>query len=422
MNSDAPKTDAADQPQPKRKRWRFQFSLRTLMLAVTGIALFLAWFRAHLDAANRQRRAVEGIVNSPFGMLDYSDHSSFSVDPFPKGRKQEENVGGWAPLWLQHWLGHDFFASVVGANIETHHLKYLAELPALRDVFVRFDDGRIFQRRAKPIADLTKLESLSFRREMSGGAIDVEKLCQLFESMQLKFLGLQDNSARIGPQVVAAIKRQSRLESLCLRVDSCVDDVFSLVHDLPSLKFLDIRVDQSSSEHWPTITDAGVAMLNSKMGKVRLEQLDLRGNALTDAAIRDISCLKSLRRLTLISNQFTDAGVAELAKLPHLAELTLSGKITNAGLAELGNVPTLKEVVLFECAAIDDEGMRLLAERCQSLTKVWISDSEITDKGIENLSAMKSLKTVIVTSVKVTSNGASAFKAAHPNIDLQLMK
>jgi hypothetical protein len=52
-------TDPSIPDPPERKRRRFQFSLRTLLIVFTVCAAWLAW---HANRAHRQRTAVNAVI------------------------------------------------------------------------------------------------------------------------------------------------------------------------------------------------------------------------------------------------------------------------------------------------------------------------------------------------------------------------
>jgi hypothetical protein len=87
-------------------RWRFQFSLRTMMAMVLAVALACSWLGVEMKAAKRQREAVAALK----GAVTYDDNYIPCTDSYYQGVKAEQ----W-PIqpWLVHALGYDFFRNVV---------------------------------------------------------------------------------------------------------------------------------------------------------------------------------------------------------------------------------------------------------------------------------------------------------------------
>jgi hypothetical protein len=69
-----------------------------------------------------------------------------------------------------------------------------------------------------------------------------------------------------------------------------------------------------------------------------LWQIDLRGPAVSDAALSYIGRIRTLKLLWLSSRQITDAGLAQLHGLELLEEIHLAGtSVTEAGVDALHN-------------------------------------------------------------------------------------
>jgi hypothetical protein len=76
-----------------------------------------------------------------------------------------------------------------------------------------------------------------------------------------------------------------------------------------------------------------------------VRHLNLDQSQVTDAGLKELVVLKSLRSLSLTETQVTDAGLKELAFLKNLQTLDLSRtKVTAEGLKELANVKSLRDL------------------------------------------------------------------------------
>jgi hypothetical protein len=104
-------TEPSKAEPPKRKRRRFQFSLRTLMIFVLLCAVPCGWLAARMQRARRQKSAVDEIVKEG-GWVEYD----YEIDASGKWIPRAEPTG---PEWLRRLLGSDFFANVVVAKVRT---------------------------------------------------------------------------------------------------------------------------------------------------------------------------------------------------------------------------------------------------------------------------------------------------------------
>lgn len=109
----------------------------------------------------------------------------------------------------------------------------------------------------------------------------------------------------------------------------------------------------------------------------------------------------------------TDTDDTELEKIceknPELVELTLSNtKITDAGLDNLTKLKKLKKLRLSR-TVITDKGMWALA-KCERIEDLDLSQTEIGDFGVRELTALPRLKHLNLYLTKVTDSGLDAFK------------
>ena len=76
-------------------RWRFQFSLRSLVVLVVAVAVPLGWFGVKLREAERQRRAVEAIRGT--GGMVYYDYQLDESGDYKgcRNRQPQHGLGDW---------------------------------------------------------------------------------------------------------------------------------------------------------------------------------------------------------------------------------------------------------------------------------------------------------------------------------------
>ena len=85
-------------------RWRFQFSIRSLLVLTVAVALPCSWLGVELSKATRRRTNVEAIAN-------IRGHVVYNWDPATTPQPA-------IPTWLCHLLGDDFFAEIVEADFQ----------------------------------------------------------------------------------------------------------------------------------------------------------------------------------------------------------------------------------------------------------------------------------------------------------------
>lgn len=128
----------------------------------------------------------------------------------------------------------------------------------------------------------------------------------------------------------------------------------------------------------------------------QLNTLNLRGIAVTDNAVHDLSrgC-PLLKALDLSSNnpfggsQISDDGVEALSKLVMMERLNLQGAvITDAGVCFIAeNFPNLKALNLGSCYRITDEGVGNIVRNTENLTHLSLFQCfNLTDVSIHNIS------------------------------------
>ena len=110
---------------------------------------------------------------------------------------------------------------------------------------------------------------------------------------------------------------------------------------------------------------------------------------LTDADLKVVAQVKSIKYLSVHKTKVTDAGLKELASLTAMTHLHLDGtKVTDAGLKHLAPF--------------------------QKLTELHLSKTKVTDESFKELVALKSLETVFLSDTKVTDAGIAKFEKALP--------
>jgi Leucine-rich repeat (LRR) protein len=229
---------------PKRKRRRFQFSLRTLMIFTMICAVAAGWLGKWIEQKRIEQEAVDairkqgGVVLYDYAIRDAHEHN---------GRWEL-----WGPAWLRNFLGEGFFSEVERVHFRSPqsnvhdadlaNLKRLAQLKCLTLCATKVTDAGLAS-----LKGLTQLQDL----DLSGNHITAA--------------GLQH------------LKGLSQLEWLDLSETKTTDAGLVNLRELTQLDFLDLGNTQ--------VTDAGLANLK---GLTRLKQVNLSGVRVTDAGIKDL--------------------------------------------------------------------------------------------------------------------------------------
>jgi hypothetical protein len=150
-------------------RWRFQFSIRSLLVLVVAVAVPCSWLAVEMKKAKAQREAVEatgaGVV------YDFQ---------FDKAGINSLWLPG--PAWLPNLLGYDFFGNVVVAyfyfedsdpDAKLEHLKNLPQL-------TRVEVDHLTDAGLKRLRGLKQLEHLFLIGEFTDAGLQhLEGLTQL---------------------------------------------------------------------------------------------------------------------------------------------------------------------------------------------------------------------------------------------------
>lgn len=242
-------------------RFRFRFSLRTLLLGVTILGFLLFPLAHKLKLARDQRTAVDEIVKLG-GYVKYD----------------REQAKGEEKGWLRRILGDDFFDKVVevgmrGRPISDSDLRHLEKLHGLRMLY------------------------------LTGTPISDDAGPYLSQLKQLTFLQLQRTP--VTNTVLPTITQLINLQSLHLGQSGITDPDPEVLSRLEKLEIFSLNA-----------TDTGIARLEFILGKLRW--LSVHGDEITDDSVETLKHCDKLERLYVDETQITGAGVATLqAALPN---------------------------------------------------------------------------------------------------------
>jgi len=161
-------------------RWRFQFSIQSLLVFVAAVAILCSWLAVEMKKAEEQREVVEAVVDLG-GFVVYHH----MLDPSGIRRVNPQRP---EPAWVRNLVGIDFLAEVVQVNLDStevtdsdlEQMKRLSQLASLNLFNTKVTDrGLAF------LEELTRLERLEL-----GGAVQitdtgVKRLRQALPSCQI---------------------------------------------------------------------------------------------------------------------------------------------------------------------------------------------------------------------------------------------
>lgn len=258
-----------------KRRW-WQFSLASLLLLMTVLAIFLGFWA---DSARRQQRAVQWVKEHE-GQVLYSSEIQRSPthSPSPPG-----------PAWLRKWLGIDYLdfvetAYVKGRVTDADLATLTRDFPRLKQLTIEqaasvSDAG--FTDLAKGLPHLTYLEIEQGENITDVGLAALQGLHDL-ERLHLDCPQMTDAS-------LTHVESMQWLESLSLQSNHITDTGLAHLQPLKKLYFLELNCP---------ITDNGMEHLTGLSGLLRLY---CRG-APSDTARRHIA--RALAQIT--STDFID--------------------------------------------------------------------------------------------------------------------
>ncbi len=225
--------------------WRFQFSIRSLLLMVVAVAVPCSWLGVEMKAAREQEKAVDELTTlHEFVQYDWQLIADGTLPP---------NAQPPGPEWLRKLLGSDFFTSVVlvVCNYEKTDagLAHLAGLTQLYDL--NLDKTQITDAGLVHLVGLTHLQGLC----LGNTQITDAGLLHLAGLTQLQRLIL-DNT-RITDAGLVHLARLTQLQELLLDNTQITDAGLAHIAGLTRLQLLGLNDTQ--------VTDEGVKKLQEAL-------------------------------------------------------------------------------------------------------------------------------------------------------------
>lgn len=154
-----------------------------------------------------------------------------------------------------------------------------------------------------------------------------------------------------------------------------------------------------------------------QLGKIdRLQSLEIVGCGITDELAKEFAAMRNLRSLVISCNGLTDAGFVHIGALTGLRRLSISGSlirnvgITRAGFAQLASLRGLQELEIRYLDLDDDCIGAISTLRDLTTFRVFGTGFNVTDKGMDHLARLASLKSVSISGWAYTDRGLAALR------------
>ena len=142
----------------------------------------------------------------------------------------------------------------------------------------------------------------------------------------------------------------------------------------------------------------------------------------TDAGAASLSNLTQLKRCGIGSTDKASSGeaVAALVKLPLEDLALLDNQATPTGLGHAAKIATLRRLDVSHAPTVTDESLRVVAQM-PALEEFKLGSAKVTDEGLMELAASKSLKKLSLTGLKlVTPAGVEKLRKARPELQVEV--
>jgi hypothetical protein len=276
-------------PVKRRRRW-FRFSMRTLMVVIT---LLSVWLGIQVNAARRQKEAV-AVILSAGGTVNYDYQlkprpaapyraGQFSVSYFSMFFADHKSSPEW-PTWMRDQFGDDYFRTAA-------------------QVYIHLNDPIAARNAINELANLHAVKCVQLRSQVPHCQIEDSDLNPLGELNRLERLWIIQTRAT--GKFLSRVRNPSSMIQLSLEQNDIDDAAVEEIGKMTNLENLVLRENAR-------ITDAGLAHL-SKLTKLKVLVLEQTG--VTDAGLTDLKGLNSLTFLDLRKSRATSDGIHELQRV-----------------------------------------------------------------------------------------------------------
>jgi hypothetical protein len=268
-------------------RWRFQFSVRSLLVFAVLVAIPFSWLASEIKRAKNQRETVESIGKRA-GRVYYAENAQLTI-----------------PTCLWRLFGDDFFTDVAGVSLFNNQVT---------DVDVEH------------VKTLTRLRSLT----LDNTQVTDSGLGHLRGLSNLHDLSLSDT--QVTDAGIEHLRGMLRLKELNLDNTKVTDAGLGHLRGLPQLQVLSLNRTR--------VTDAGLEHLR---GLPKLTGLSLDKTRVTDRGLKRLEELAQLQCVSLNGTRVTDKGVKEALQALPKRYFVFGGTILNQRELTIGGVEKTRQ-------------------------------------------------------------------------------
>ncbi len=269
--------------------------------------------------------------------------------------------------------------NLLNAPVTDRALESLAKVPRLE--WLQLDGTRITDEGVRHLAQLQRLQTLHLNRTAVAGTGFAG-----WRGSHVRTLHLDDNVTDAGVKEIAGLTeprelsvggwhltedgvrwlRSLKLETLRFIAPSATDKIVEPLVEMKQLTHLGLGAGRltdeglkrlSAMDQLKILALGGTAITNDGLAHLRPMRLTVLSfwpgtPQISDAGLKHLQELKTLRSLNLVGTSVTDAGIPELARMTWLTHIYLNEtKVTAAGIAELRKA-------LPKCRIIPDEALK----------------------------------------------------------------
>jgi hypothetical protein len=436
--SSSESTSAPVPPRSRlRRRW-LRFSLRTLLIVVTLLGI---WLGVKVDQARRQKRAVDTLRMLGAGVR-------YEHQRLPDGRF-DDRIELDVPAWARNLCGDDFFQTVRGVylwrrvSITDEELECLDDLPYLEVLHI---DGL-------PITD-AGLAHIPHPHRLTQLATDGTNigdgfLHRLRSAKRLQTLQLDNSEVTdAGLSALSGISTLRRLSLVGTQTGDKGLATFAPCKQLEALR-LGRQVTNQGLQQFETLENithfrakdspiTGEAFRGFSLPKVDSVYLDYC--AVSDEDLPPlVQAIRNARIFSLDGCPISDDGLQHLRHLGKTKKLSLSHtNIQGHKLRHLASLSGVMALVLSGCPLEDPDlkalaplytgtapGVTLLLDKIPigdadlakisgftNLTDLSVNETNISDAGLRHLYALKKLAVLDLRRTRVTGEGVKQVKKA----------
>ena len=280
-------------------------------------------------------------------------------------------------------------------DITNEGLKSLAKLPSL--IRLRFSSEMLDDSGLANIAEIKSLKGLRFysNKVTNKGISYLAKLSLLEEFFP--------DTSNIDADCLVHISKMPRLEHILLTRNKLCDKKIINLKDSSSLKKLEF-LDPQLSDEWL-----------ENLGKLsQVEELVIQNTSLSDEYFKHLKSMSSLKKIRLqqdfgqTSSALTDTSLLYMSEMDSLESIELYyGEFTDKGLEYLSKLKNLQTLVIPNSHNFTGSGIQYLT-KLENLEHLNIGSRRLKDDDLEPIGRLKNLKELMLfNSRDITNAGIS---------------